>query len=66
MSENFTLNDLADFYKNEQTMLNDLFGTKKNEHNSPKKQTIQNILNYSKALSVRKSDNLGHLEFVLN
>ena len=33
---------------------------------SPKKETINNILNYSKALSIRKSETLDCFEFVLN
>ena len=33
---------------------------------APKKQTIDNILNYSKALSVRKSTNIDYIEMVLN
>jgi hypothetical protein len=33
---------------------------------SPKKETINNILNYSKALSIRKSDQLDFIELVLN
>ena len=33
---------------------------------SPKKETINNILNYSKALSIRKSETLDCIELVLN
>ena len=33
---------------------------------APKKQTINNILNYSKALSIRKSTNIDYIEMVLN
>ncbi len=32
----------------------------------PSKNSINNILNYSKALSVKKSTLLNHLEIVLN
>jgi hypothetical protein len=32
----------------------------------PKKQTIENILNYSKALSIKKSKNIEQIELVLN
>ncbi len=32
----------------------------------PSRNVINNILNYSKALSVRKSKNLEHIELVLN
>ncbi len=34
--------------------------------NEPRQQIINNILNYSKALSVTKSENLEHLVVVLN
>jgi len=33
---------------------------------SPKKTTIDTILNYSKALSVRESSIMNHIEMVLN
>ena len=33
---------------------------------SPKKQTIDNILNYSKALSIKKSINIEFIELILN
>lgn len=33
---------------------------------SPKKQTIDNILNYSKALSIKKSKNIEFIELILN
>jgi hypothetical protein len=37
-----------------------------NNEKSPKQQTINNILNYSKALSIRDSKHLTHIEMVLN
>ena len=37
-----------------------------NNEKSPKQQTINNILNYSKALSIRESKHLKHIEMVLN
>ena len=40
--------------KNEETMY------------SPKQQTIENILNYSKVLSIRKSSHIDFIEIVLN
>tara|TARA_R110001592_G_scaffold339687_6_gene627571 strand:- start:739 stop:930 length:192 start_codon:yes stop_codon:yes gene_type:complete len=39
---------------------------KLNNEKSPKQQTINNILNYSKALSIRDSKHLKHIEMVLN
>ena len=47
--------------------LKTLFSEEKTEEMySPKKQTIANILNYSKALSIRKSAHLNFIEMVLN
>jgi len=37
-----------------------------NEKYSPKKQTINNILNYSKALSIKKSKHVDYIEMILN
>lgn len=65
MSDNFTLNDLADFYRKEKTILDNLFNTKKMEF-SPKASTIKNILAYSKVVSVRDTKLMGHVDFVLN
>lgn len=38
----------------------------KDEKYSPKKQTINNILNYSKALSIKKSKHVDYIEMILN
>ncbi|MCC6837078.1 MAG: hypothetical protein IT234_00955 [Bacteroidia bacterium] len=38
----------------------------KNYPHEPESNIIKNILNYSKALSVRKSKNIEHIELVLN
>jgi len=52
--------------KNEQKLK--LFLTEKKEAKmyAPKQSTIDNILNYSKALSIRKSKHLNFIEFILN
>jgi hypothetical protein len=49
------------------------FNTKMNENDNsnefpyePGDSVINNILNYSKALSIRKSKNVEHIELVLN
>lgn len=61
MKRTSTLKQLTSFTQNEQELRTELLGAKQ-----PKKSTLANILNYSKALSVRKSENLDYLEFVLN
>lgn len=62
----FTHFDLQEITKKEED-LKKMLGIPKKEHtNSPKKQTINNILNYSKALSVRESKTMGYFEMLLN
>ncbi len=65
--QNFTFSDFIEINEKEQE-LKALFGneTKEEKVFSPKKQTIDNILNYSKALSVRKSKTIDCIEIVLN
>lgn len=68
---NFTFDDLADFSQREEQYLQDTF---KNVHMAhmeeatiqPGARCINNILAYSKALSVRKSKNLHKIDIVLN
>ncbi len=53
--------------KEEEQLKSLLFNDKKTtKRNTPKKSTINNILNYSKALSVRDSEHLETVSFVLN
>ncbi|MGB0888131.1 MAG: hypothetical protein ACPGSL_08425 [Vicingaceae bacterium] len=49
-------NEIKSFFKNE----------KETKMLSPKNETINNILNYSKALSIRKSKKIDFIEMVLN
>ena len=68
MKKVFTLNENALFTQSR------LLSVEKNHCNEvlkekiirPKKTTIDTILNYSKALSVRKSSIMNHIEMVLN
>lgn len=62
----FTHLDLLEITEQEQDFKLLLTQQKEEEMYSPKKQTIDNILNYSKALSIRKSVNLDFIEMVLN
>ena len=51
----------------EEKALNELLQPKKeNESKMPSQESVNNILAYSKSLSVRKSKHLGFLENVLN
>lgn len=63
----FTFFDFHELNKEEKA-LNKLFNKNKPEENtlSPSKISIDKILNYSKALSIRKSNQLGTIEHLLN
>jgi hypothetical protein len=71
MKESFTLDELAEFSRKERAIFETLTGTIE-EQNLPKsdyqpsKLVVNNVLNYSKALSVRKSENLKEIKLILN
>jgi hypothetical protein len=48
------------------TEMNALLDNKKEFPFEPGKNVINNILNYSKALSIRRSKSMKHFEMVLN
>jgi hypothetical protein len=62
----FTHFDFQELTENENNLNRQLHQEKKEVQHSPSKISVQNILAFSKALSVRKSDSLGHIENVLN
>ena len=63
---NFTFFDFKKLTEDEQA-LNKLLNTTPLKWNKmPSKQAVNNVLAYSKALSIRSSENLGFLENVLN
>ncbi len=68
MDKKITLNDLSEFYKNERKMSQFLIDMQDSSSyfNSVSDFTISNIMAYSKALSVRNSNYLGKLDFILN
>ena len=70
MDLNSTLDELAAFTQHEQELLAELELMESKafaeQELQPKQSTIDNLLNYSKALSVRRSKNLGMVEVVLN
>ena len=63
--QTFTHLDFLQLTSKEKKLKSDITEAVKNEK-SPKQQTINNVLNYSKALSVRDSKHLQHIEVVLN
>ena len=68
MDKKTTLNDLTHFYLNEKSLCNELLHTdfENKKYETVSKQTISNILNYSKVLSIRDSKILGKMELILN
>jgi len=63
----FTFFDFQELSKEEKA-LNKLFNKNKPEENtlSPSKISVDNILKYSNALSIRESNQLGTIEHLLN
>ncbi len=64
--QKFTHSDLLEITEQEHELKVLLNQKKEDKMYSPKKETISNILNYSKALSIRKSENLEYIEMILN
>ncbi|MFB1021435.1 MAG: hypothetical protein QMC40_01585 [Vicingaceae bacterium] len=62
----FTHFDFQELTEDENNLNRKLQNKKKEKSVQPKHQSIQNILAFSKALSIRKSENLGYIENVLN
>ena len=62
----FTHFDFQELTENENNLNRKLYQKKKEVQQIPSDNSIQNILAFSKALSIRKSDNLGYIENVLN
>lgn len=65
MEKNSTLKKHADFTVKEKENMEST-GLISNNASQPSQTAINNILNYSKALSVLKAKSCGYLEFVLN
>lgn len=63
--QTFTHFDFLKLTENEKLLKSELT-MKVKEDQSPKQETIHNILNYSKALSVRKSKSVEYIEMILN
>lgn len=65
--QTFTHLEFLELAQNEKTLKESLSNLETAEpERSPKKQTINNILNYSKALSVKKSKTVDCIEMILN
>lgn len=64
---NFTLDELADFSRLEKELINEIMGTEnKTPLLCPRKDIVNNVLSYSKALSVRQSKYIDQMSMVVN
>ena len=64
--QKFTHSDLLEITEQENELKSFLNLKTEYRIQSPKKETVDNILNYSKALSIRESENLDFIELILN
>ena len=64
--EKITHFDLLELTKQETKLKTLLKQEMKTWSPSPKKETLNNLLSYSRALSIRSSSCLGHIKIVLN
>jgi hypothetical protein len=64
--KHFTPSEFQKLTEDEKLLNHLLLSKKENELTQPAKQSVENILGYSKALSVRKSEKLGFIENLLN
>lgn len=65
--QTFTHLEFLELEQNEKSLKESLNKMEENDEKySPKKQTINNILNYSKSLSIKKSNHVDYIEMILN
>jgi hypothetical protein len=63
---NFTPEDLMDLTNMENEMMNELYASDIESHEEPSNKTMNFLLAYSKALSIRKSSSTSNIHMVLN
>jgi hypothetical protein len=63
---NFTPEDLMDLTNMENEMMNELYASDIESHVEPSNKTMNFLLAYSKALSIRKSRSTSNIHMVLN
>lgn len=64
MDYNSTFNELQQFSRNEKKLIENIMV--QHEVPTPKAKTVETILAFSKACTIKKSKHLKHLEIVLN
>jgi hypothetical protein len=63
MKKSSTLKQLTYFTQQEEQIRKELFN---DEIQEPKTSTVQSLLNFSKSLSIRKTNSIGNIELVLS
>lgn len=64
--QKYTLNELADFTQNEAELIGDIKKQNTNFEFKAPQRAVDAVLNYSRALSVRKTKTLGTVSMLLN
>lgn len=62
----FTLDELLEFTQMEDQMINEIFSKDLEDQCEPSNDTVNTLLAYSKALSIRKSRSMKNFSLVLN
>jgi hypothetical protein len=62
----FTPEDLLELTKMEKEMMNELYASNIEVQSEPSNETVNFLLAYSKALSIRKSRSTNNIRLVLN
>ena len=63
---NFTLDELMKFAQKERQMVEEILPHMGIDNREPSESSVKNLLAYSKALSIRKSEKLETFRIVLN
>ena len=62
----FTLDELLEFTQMEEQLINGMFPKETEDQCEPSNDTVNTLLAYSKALSIRKSRSMKNFRLVLN
>jgi hypothetical protein len=62
----FTLDELLEFTQMEEQLINGMFPKEMEDQCEPSNDTVNTLLAYSKALSIRKSRSMKNFRLVLN
>ncbi len=62
----FTLQELLDFTKMEEETVKEIAPQRESYEQDPSERSVNNLLAYSKALSIRKSRSINRIALVLN